>query len=245
MGGGSKMIIFTTLMPLVGDRKHIQMNAVRSWTLLKPRPRIVVFGFKEKGVRDLSGALGLELVDVERSPSGVPFVRDIFERGFALGPGAYVNGDIILTQSFVQGFQACSKKFKNFLMIGRRHDVALNSTIPFNAGWQQRLKSKSRPHSVGGIDYFAATKNIWGAIPNLAIGRYAWDNWLVHRALKNGVAVVNVNDAVVVFHQNHKERASREAVDSRQNLSLVGRQIGIISHATWVMESSYKVKKRK
>jgi hypothetical protein len=238
------MIIFTTLMPLVGDRKHIQINAVKSWTLLKPRPRVVVFGLKEKGVKELGSTLDLELMSVKRSPSGAPLVRDMFERGFALGPGTYINGDIILTQSFVRGFQACSKRFVDFLMIGRRHDVTLNSTIPFSDGWQRRLKDKSHPHSVGGIDYFAANRNIWGKIPDLAVGRYAWDNWLVHRAIENGVAVVNANDAILVFHQNHEERASREAVDSKKNLRLVGRQIGIITHAPWNMGADYKIKKK-
>lgn len=238
------MVIFTTLAPFEGARIHMQTNAVKSWTLLKPRPRIVVFGVAEKGVRELVASLGIESTSVKRSPEGVPLVSDIFEQGFAMGPGVYVNGDIILTQSFARAFEACKSRFENFVMIGRRHDVAVDIEMPFNAGWEQRLKSVSKPHSVGGIDYFAANRNAWGEIPALAVGRYGWDNWLVYRALRTHATVVNVNAAALVFHQNHRERASRDRPESKRNLKIVGRQLGIISHANWAMRTDYTIKKR-
>ena len=53
------------------------------------------------------------------------------------------------------------------------------------------------------------TKNSWGGpqglseFPPLAIGRLAWDNWLVFWALAWKMDVINASDFILAIHQNH------------------------------------------
>ena len=45
------LTIFTTPKPFVGQAATQQRNAIVSWTLLRPRPEIVVFGDEEGAER--------------------------------------------------------------------------------------------------------------------------------------------------------------------------------------------------
>ncbi|MEY2588608.1 MAG: hypothetical protein QOJ67_592, partial [Acidimicrobiaceae bacterium] len=59
----------------------IQRNAITSWTLLSPRPEIILFG-DDPGTAALCEELGLRHVpDVALSDRGTPLLNDIFERG--------------------------------------------------------------------------------------------------------------------------------------------------------------------
>jgi hypothetical protein len=50
----------------------IQRNAITSWTLLRPRPEIILFG-DEPGVTEICKELGLRHVgEVERNEYGTP-----------------------------------------------------------------------------------------------------------------------------------------------------------------------------
>lgn len=240
------MVIFTTLKPMDGPRATIQRNAVKSWTLLEPRPEIVVYGVQEARVKAMAWELGVRAEPIERGPEGVPLVSKMFERGFSEGPAAYVNGDIILTQSFIDGFVACQARFRDFLMMGIRHDVQVDVELPFNPGWEKLWKSRSTPYSVGAIDYFAANRNIWGEIPDFSVGRYGWDNWLVGQITKNTeIDAVDVSQAVLVFHQSHGDRATREMPESKRNIELMGKTIGLIPHARWHMRKDFSIERRR
>ena len=54
-----------------------------------------------------------------------------------------------------------------------------------------------------GIDYFVYPHQLWGEIPDFALGRFAWDNWLLWRALDLHVPVVDASAAVLAIHQDH------------------------------------------
>jgi hypothetical protein len=69
---------------------------------------------------------------------------------------------------------------------------------------------------------------MWGEIPPFALGRFAWDNWLLWRALDLGVPVVDASAAVLAVHQDHPVVGSDEGDAERReqerlaNIALAG-----------------------
>src|SRR5262249_52353879 len=109
-----------------GHFATIQRNAILSWTCLRPRPEIFLFG-NEQGTAEIAGELGLRHIpDVARNEYGTPLVDDLFRRAEeqagtpVLG---YVNSDIILTSDFCTAIERIRAKYGHFLMVGRRWDL--------------------------------------------------------------------------------------------------------------------------
>jgi hypothetical protein len=55
------LTIFTICKPFVGHSRIIQTNAIRSWTLLNPRPQIILFG-NESGTAEIVAQLKIQHV---------------------------------------------------------------------------------------------------------------------------------------------------------------------------------------
>src|SRR5436190_8087126 len=93
-----RLTIFSTLKPLRGQAAIHQRNAVTTWTLLRPRPEVILFG-DEEGVAELCAELGLRHVpEVRRSEHGTPLISDLFGRAQRLARAdllCFVNGDIV------------------------------------------------------------------------------------------------------------------------------------------------------
>ena len=102
------LTIFTTTKPFKGHSDIIQRNAIKSWTLLKPRPKIILIG-DEEGSAEVCKECGLcHIIDVERNESGTPLLSSIFHIGQSRASNqyaCYVNADIILLSEFMEAFQ--------------------------------------------------------------------------------------------------------------------------------------------
>ena len=64
-------------------------------------------------------------------------------------------------------------------------------------------KNKSIKHAPTGIDYFIFRKNTFKNIPPLAIGRFGWDNWLLWKARRMRVPLIDLSNGIFAIHQNH------------------------------------------
>ena len=47
---------------------------------------------------------------------------------------------------------------------------------------------------------------MFGEIPQFALGRWYWDQWLVYRARRLGGALIDASACVMAIHQNHDYR---------------------------------------
>jgi hypothetical protein len=65
------------------------------------------------------------------------------------------------------------------------------------------------------IDYFVFSRDLLTEIPPFAIGRTAWDNWLIFRGRERSAMVVDATACVMAVHQSH----GYENFDSLQSLS--------------------------
>ncbi|MDD5596184.1 MAG: hypothetical protein PHY94_08100 [Candidatus Omnitrophica bacterium] len=200
--------IFTCPKPFVGQMLDIQLKAIKSWMQIQPAVEIILVGDAidtDKVSRDL----GLRhLPDIEKNKLGTPLINSIFEKGEA---GAsfplvcYINTDIIFFGDFSFALKEAQKKFKKFLLTGRRYDLD-NCDLEISGDWKAtllrtvRARGKVQPY---GSDYFLFPKGTFKKIPPFALGRGAWDNWLMYHLSLNHVAVIDASNFIHCVHQAH------------------------------------------
>jgi tetratricopeptide (TPR) repeat protein/organic radical activating enzyme len=248
---GRAITLFSIPKRFEGHIGVIQRNAIMSWTRLTPRPEIILFG-TEAGTRELAAELGLRHVpDVRRNTAGTPLVDDLFKQAGRIASNevlAYVNADILLTSDFLPAGNEVRSRLDSFLMIGRRHDVDIVEPLDFgNPEWEKHLRKRIREngtlHGTRGIDYFVFTRGLWQDMPPFALGRTAWDNWLVYDAFLNH-EVVDATECVTIAHQNHPyshvaggRKEIWEGEEARHNQCLAGDVVmvgmGSTDDATW------------
>lgn len=203
--------IFTMPKPFKGHANIIQRNAIQSWKRMVPEPEIILMG-NEYGTSAVAAEFGLRHIPhVACNEYGTPLVNSIFslaQLNAASSIVAFVNTDIILFSSFMNSVQAVAQTGQNFLMVGRRFDVGVWEELDFNrAGWDSEILDKARHegllHEATGVDYFVFRTGFYEDIPPFAIGRTAWDNWLVWYAYSKNAAIVDASRAAPIVHQDH------------------------------------------
>jgi len=203
------LTIFALPKPFRGHTGLIQTNAIQIWTQLRPSCKIILFG-DEEGTAEVAAKFGIKYVpDVERNEYGTPLVNSLFSTAQNLAKHnfvCYVNADIILMSDFVKAIHQVQEQ--SSLIVGRRWDLDLKEPLDFsNPDWESqlhaRLAKEGSLHGLGGIDYFLFPRGTYQDIPPFAIGRTAWDNWLIYQARALGLPVIDATKAVTIVHQNH------------------------------------------
>lgn len=206
-----KITIFAVPKSFFGSVGMIQRNAIASWTQLKPKPEIILLG-NDAGVGEIAREFNLKHIpDVKLNERGTPLLSDIFARvhRHASYPTlTYVNSDIILTSDFLPTVQQVVAQNPQFLMVGRRWNLDITEPIDFNhPDWEKELRDRIQKagifSGVGALDYFVFPKPLFRLLPEFAIGRPGWDNWMVGEALKRGYPVINASQTITIIHQNH------------------------------------------
>ncbi|MBN1640725.1 MAG: hypothetical protein JXA09_05775, partial [Anaerolineae bacterium] len=184
------LTLFAVPRPFEGIYDAIQRNAIGSW--LEMDVEVLLLHEPGSNVADVARELGLPAYEIAVSPEGTPMLSSIFETAFAhceTPLTCYVNADIIVLGPLHRAAALCADRMKRFLMVGQRTDVDLQGArLDYRGEWretlQQAIDERGQLHAACGIDYFASPGNVWGEIPAFALGRAAWDNWLVARALR-------------------------------------------------------------
>lgn len=211
MNSDPLLTLFTAPKPF--EDAHISMiqeNAIKSWQQLGEQVQIVVIG-DETGLAEACQRLGvLHLPGVARSVYGTPLVSSIFSlaRGVNRSPFlTYLNADIILFPDFLEQLIKVSRLADKFLMVGQRYDLAVTEPIDFSEGWEaklrERMKKEGKLHKKTGSDYFAYPRNTFDQIPEFAVGRAGWDNWMIYRARRMHWTLVDASPSVEIIHQDH------------------------------------------
>ena len=205
------LTIFAMPKPFRGHIAVIQRNAVTSWTLLRPRPEIILFG-DEAGTAETAQELGVRHIpEVARNEFGTPLLHDFFDQAEGQGNDGllcYVNADIILLDDFTQAVERVRDWRPRLLMVGQRWDLDIAEPCDFSRPhWQQRLRASAlradRQQPPNAIDYFVFTRGLGRNLLPLAIGRRGWDNWLLWHARARDAALVDATPVVMAIHQAH------------------------------------------
>jgi hypothetical protein len=207
----STLTIFSAPKPFTNPHiATIQRNAIQSWMELGSEVEVILVG-EEVGLAEVAAELGVRhLPDVRRNAEGTPMVSSIFDlaRQNSSSPLlAYVNADILLLPDFLHSTKQVAQAARTFLVVGQRWDLDVRERMEFSAGWQDRLlqdvKNRARRHVATGSDYFIFPRSCFADMPDFAIGRAGWDNWMIYAARRKGWACVDASDAVQIVHQDH------------------------------------------
>ena len=245
------LTIFSCPKPFRGHFGMIQRNAIRSWTLLTPTPDVILIG-DEEGTSEVARDLKVRhLPRVGRNEFGTPLVSSIFEEAEKSATQemmCYLNGDILLLSDFVPAVKNVLREMPCSLMVGRRWNLDVNEPLDFGDDWETNIiaqvarRGKLYPHFA--IDYFVFPKGVWGEIAPLAIGRPAWDNWVIYRAHALGIPVVDLTERTKVVHQNHDYShhpegwtGAMKGDESRRNIELVGEA----AHVYSLLDADYRL----
>lgn len=212
----ARVTLFACPKAFHGHTGVIQRNAIGSWCRLDPRPEIILVS-DDDGVAEVAAELGVvHIPGVETSDAGTPRLDSIFrlaeERSSAPVLG-YINADIILLDDFAQAMTQLDASLveranQSFLLCTRRLDIDLETPIDFeNSDWAGELRELVEQTGVrmndNAIDMFVYSRSLYDDLLPLALGRTAWDNYLLFRARERGAIVVNGGDCFSLIHQSH------------------------------------------
>jgi hypothetical protein len=206
------LTLFALPKPFEAHIGIIQRNAITSWTLLRPRPKIILFG-DEPGTADIAAELGLcHVPQVARNKFGTPLLDDVFgkaEKLASTGTIAYINADIITLSDFahIVSIVGGLDRDRPYLISGIRWNLKVEEALSFGDGWEAsvraRVKVSGKPDLPSALDYFVFSRRLYLQMPAFAVGRTAWDNWLMYYARASRATVVDASPAVMAIHQLH------------------------------------------
>ena len=217
--------LFSTPKNFTGIFSHIQLNALRSWRSISPDIQIIIFG-DSKGSQEAALKIKADYIPKVRcSQKGTPYASDLFKQAKELAKFpilTFINADIILPNNFLNSVSLVSNSFSNYLMIGHRWDREVDECIDFensekNELFWNKFKNEGEMHAPSGIDYFVFNKDLWKSIPDFIIGRPGFDNWLIWKARRKLIPVVDASEEMIVVHQNHHFNFHNLKVDPKIN----------------------------
>ena len=220
----------------------IQRNAIKSWTLL-PDVEIILLG-EERGLPEAARELGVKHIpNVARNESGTPLISSMFQLARDASQRSnsdllcIINADMILMPDFVEAAKQAVKLKDKFVLLSLRWDLDITEPLDFSDGWNNRLSSivhrQGSLHRPAGSDFFLFPKICYTTVPDFAIGRAGWDNWMIYKARKEKWPVIDCTPSVMIVHQNHDYshlpggKSHHEHPDTNENIRLAGGQAPI------------------
>lgn len=189
----------------------IQSNAIRSWLNLDNEVEVLVIG-QEPGLAEFIAAHPsvAHLPEVTRNEQGTPLISSIFNLAREASRSSllvYLNADILLTPEFVDICRCVAAQSEQFLLVGQRWDMDVTQSLEFASGWDVRLQAEARHHGrlhlPQGSDFFVFPRALPLEIPDFAVGRAGWDNWMIYNARQQGWSVIDLTPSYKIIHQNH------------------------------------------
>ena len=243
--------IFSIPKPFAGHSEIIQRNAIQSWLQLKPQCEIILCG-TDQGVSEIAMEYDLiHIPDIESNDFGTPLLNSAFNKVRQVSKNnltCYVNADIIILNSLIDAIRLVP--FQHYLLLGQRWNMDITDLIDFDKlGWEEELKhvlnKRGQLQPPFGSDYFVFNKEIKWEMPEFAVGRPGWDNWLIYKARALNLPVVDGTKVVVAIHQNHDyshvpkadDLSSFEGPEAVMNRDLMGSK----SHAFNINDATHQL----
>jgi hypothetical protein len=239
------LTLFSTPKPFLDPHVVIiQRNAIQSWKQMGNKVEIVLIG-DDYGVSSAAKELGVKLIpDVRRNKEGTPLLSSIFDLARLVNHSplmGVINTDIIVFPEFITTCEMISQKTDKFVLAGQRWDLKIEKLIQFKKGWETSLradiKTHGRRHPPAGSDYFVFPRSCYSSIPDFAIGRAGWDNWMIFKARREHWKMIDASNAIAVVHQDHdyghlpKGKTHHKIPETFENIRLAGGKRAIFSLA--------------
>jgi hypothetical protein len=205
------LTIFAVPKPFEGHIGVIQRNAVGSWKHLDPECQVILCG-DEAGCRDVASELGTdEIRDVERNEFGTPLLSSVFQRAEERAEHdllCYANADLILFTDLLVATSRLAARYERFLIVGAATNLEVGGRLQFDDA-ETEVELRRRAATAGvlrgptWIDFFVFPRGTVGSLPAFAVGRPAWDNWMIWRGRSLRIPVIDVSATALVIHQEH------------------------------------------
>lgn len=230
----------------------IQRNAIESWRQLSPVLNVLVLG-DEPGIKETAAAIGVRHVSgLERNEHGTPMLSSAFQLAHQHSPSPllmYCNCDVILEPKFLDAIEYIDQSplRDSFVAFGRRLDVPIDWELRLDQPhdrdrFRNAVESLGKSAPVVCKEYFVFPRALYSSIPDFAVGRGNWDNWMIWHARDQGIPAVDLSDQVQVVHQNHDYRHQKNSrgisyvsgAEAKENERLAGgRHVISGSSGTW------------
>ena len=222
-----------------------QCNAIESWKRLAVE-RVLLLG-NAAGIAAAAEDMGVRhMPEVAVNRNGVPLISSMVQRVRASSDSALlaiINTDIILTSDFtrvareMESLRSTGALNRRFVLVSRRWDLEVPTAMDFSDGWETRLRQvvreQGRLHRPTGSDFFLFPRDCYPDIPDFAVGRAGWDNWMIYKARAEGWPVIDATPSMLIVHQAHDYRHLPGAKphynhpDTLVNMKLAGGQAAI------------------
>lgn len=205
------LTLFTAPKPFTNSHiATIQRNALRSWLALGSEVEVVLLG-KDQGVAEVASEFQVKHIsEIKTNTLGTPLISSLFDAARTLNDSpllAYVNTDIILFEDFLSSSELVSNTVAKFLLVGQRWDLDVIQPLEIRDGWQAKLKEEcfkhGSLHKPMGSDYFIYPRECFQHIPDFAVGRAGWDNWMIYESRRRGWKTIDATQDIMIIHQNH------------------------------------------
>jgi hypothetical protein len=207
----TSLTIFSAPKPFTNAHiAKIQRNAIRSWKILGLDVEVILFG-QEEGLAEAAVELGVRhIAEVGCNDQGTPLINSMFAQVRTKCDSpllAFINADILVFSDLLRIAQRVSQRQSKFLIVGQRWDLEVEEELVFPADWEavmrQHLKIAGKLHPPTGSDFFIFPRTCFQVIPNLAVGRAGWDNWMIYEARQQGWHVIDATGGIDIIHQSH------------------------------------------
>lgn len=230
--------LFTIPKPFAGHTGRIQTNAVASWRQLGSECDVLLCG-DEAGASAVAESFGAHHYgQLRRTSAGVPLLSDAFRAAqtHASVYKCYTNADIVFVSDLLQVLRALDALgLQEFLIVGQRTDLDVSESLDLTSPRGElsllaRAAQQGRLAPVVCKDYFIYPSALFAEIPDFAVGRGNWDNWMVANAARCGIPVIDATEVITAIHQNHdythvaggKQSAYLKGEDAQRNSQLGG-----------------------
>lgn len=193
------------------SKSLIHNVTAKNWLTLKPYVIPVLFT-NETALAAQCAALGWEVLPVPvEAAGGVPVLKYMYKEVMDRHNTsfyAFANGDIIFTDKLMDTLISVLNTTLNLseptLIVGQRTNVK-NFTLEEGITWTSIAavaKQRGKLFTGWAEDYFITPRSYpWHDMPEVVIGRRAYDNWLVYNARKSKYNVIDVTRTLLAVHQ--------------------------------------------
>jgi len=205
------LTIFSAPKPFTNPHiADIQYNALLSWVNLAPDVDVLLIG-QEEGLPEASRYFGIQQLDnVRRNEAGTPLISSMFQLARSASTSPFlgiINTDILLLPDLLESLHVIAQRFDRFVMAGQRWNLEVEERLKYSCEFYSQLKNKVMQegirHTLMGSDYFIFPRECYSDVPDFAIGRAGWDNWMIFKSRWEGWPFVDASQDVMLVHQSH------------------------------------------
>jgi hypothetical protein len=205
------MITFFTTFRTFGRSER---NALKSWLSLHEETEVIVFTESPEALGEIDLPRTTVSNKVTKHSSGLPLLNGLFHEASTMSKFTllcYCNSDIILMPEFLERAVILDTLSNPCIAVSQRVDVTIDFDIDFSdltavSSLRTLVHEKGKVHPPYGSDIFIFPKGVYDhpAMPDLVVGRPAWDNWMIYDARKRFNRLVDITGSwPSVVHQDH------------------------------------------